>query len=417
MDFSELRYGLFLHYGLYSLLGRGEWVWNKEGIPRNEYVALKERFQAEAFNAPAICKLARQAGMRYIVLTTMHHDGFRLYPTSLSDFHVGNSPCQRDLVKELVDAARAEGLAIGLYHSLNNWHDRPDSVGALESQDNYEVFLEATMARLEELVRRYQPINVLWYDGWWPFNAEGWQAEQMNERMRKIQPDLIFNGRNGLPGDFATPEGHLSAPKPWRPWEACISLNDSWGHHSGDTNWKTPSDLIQMLATVARGRGNLLLNAPVLPDGSLPEPFQETTLKVGEWLRENGEAIFDVERFDIDLQHRADHRGDLSHHGIYTASGHNMYLILQKNPATAFALNGLETKVEQVTLCDGTPLPFQQQDRRLLLQEPVPERADGLPLVLRFSCTEEPRIYGTGGLRLPKVQHPRYDPVESDIAL
>ena len=222
--FTEARYGLFIHYGLYSLLGRGEWVLNREQIPLSEYRPLAASFTAEKFDAGAICNLAVRAGMRYVVLTTMHHEGYRLYPTALSEF------CsRRDLVGELVVAARARGLRVGLYHSLNNWSDQPDAVTALEDKRAYEAFIGKTHARLREIVTRYNPIDLLWYDGWWPFNAAGWRAEEMNKMVRAIQPHILFNGRNGLPGDFATPEGHLTAPRPWRPWEACLTLNDSWG--------------------------------------------------------------------------------------------------------------------------------------------------------------------------------------------
>ena len=110
------------------------------------------------------------------------------------------------------------------------------------------------------MVTKYNPIDIMWYDGWWPFNAEGWQGERMNVMVSEIQPHIIFNGRNGLPGDFGTPEGHISAPSPWRPWEACMTLNDHWGYHCGDNNWKSATDVIGMLTKVANGKGNLLLN-------------------------------------------------------------------------------------------------------------------------------------------------------------
>lgn len=218
--FVRARFGLFIHYGLYSLLGRGEWVRNREQIPPEEYTALANQFTAERFDADALADLAVRAGMRYVCFTTMHHDGFRLYDTRLSAFR-----SRRDLTGELVAACRRRGLRIALYHSLNNWHDQPDAVAALEDAASRETFLANTFARLRELVTRYNPIDVLWYDGWWPFDAQGWRATEMNEMVRRIQPHILFNGRNGLPGDFATPEGHLTAPRPWRPWEACIPHN------------------------------------------------------------------------------------------------------------------------------------------------------------------------------------------------
>jgi alpha-L-fucosidase len=198
--------------------------------------ALAQRFNPEQFDADALCDLAVAGGMRYVNLTTMHHEGFRLYDTELSDFN-SMAVCGRDLVEEFVTAARKRGLRIALYHSLNNWYDQPDACDALENENAYEAFLAATFSRLRELVTRFNPIDILWYDGWWPFTAERWRAEAMNAMVRKIQPHILFNGRNGLAGDFGTPEGHMSAPDPWRPWEACMTLNDHWGYHCGDDNW------------------------------------------------------------------------------------------------------------------------------------------------------------------------------------
>jgi alpha-L-fucosidase len=138
-------------------------------------------------------------------------------------------------------AARRHGLRIALYHSLNNWNDAPDAADALERPADRTRFIANTFARIRELVTRFNPIDVLWYDGWWPFDAQGWEAERTNAMVRDIQPHILFNGRNGLPGDFATPESHLGAPRPWRPWEGCLTLNNTWGYHAGDHDWKTPA--------------------------------------------------------------------------------------------------------------------------------------------------------------------------------
>ena len=165
--FGAARYGLFVHYGLYSGLGRGEWAFNREQVPRAEYRRLAQSFAPTAFDAGAICDLAVRAGMRYIVFTTMHHDGFRLYQTTLSDFNSVRA-CGRDLTAEMVAAAQARGLKIGLYHSLNNWMDEPDGAAALENAADYRSFIAATHTRIRELVTRYNPVDVLWYDGWWP---------------------------------------------------------------------------------------------------------------------------------------------------------------------------------------------------------------------------------------------------------
>jgi len=414
--FVAARYGLFVHWGLYSLLGRGEWVRNREGIPRRDYAALARRFRGERFNAEALCDLARAAGQRYVVFTTMHHDGFRLYHTELSSFCSTKTAAGRDFVAEVVAAARARGLRVGLYHSLNSWHDAPDAVAALERPRTRARFIDRTLARVEELVRRFPDVDLLWYDGWWPFDATGWRATEMNARIRAIAPHLLCNGRNGLPGDFATPEGHLSSPRPWRPWEGCLSLNESWGWHAGDRDWKSPAQVAGLLQRCAAGRGNLLLNVGPRGDGSLPAPAVRTLRAVGRWLTRCGEAIFETDAFTWDLQVQGDHRSDWSHHGPFTARGRHLYWHVSRWPGSELVLNGLETRVQEVLLLGSDRrLEFQQRGRRLVIRGAPEAAPDPVCPVLRLTCTRPPRLYLTAGMRVPRVPHPHYDPCPSDL--
>lgn len=416
--FENMRFGMFVHYGLYSLLQRGEWALNREQIPLDEYRRLAGKFTAEKFDAATICDLAARAGMRYIVFTTMHHDGFRLYNTTLSDFNAPASAAKRDLVGEIVAAARARGLRVGLYHSLNNWMDQPDAVAALEDKGAREVFLKNTFARIRELLTRYNPVDVLWYDGWWPFNAEGWRAEEMNAMARAIQPDILFNGRNGLPGDFATPEGHLGAPRPWRPWEACMTLNDSWGYHAGDHSWKTAPQIVDLLATCAQGRGNLLLNIGPRGDGSIPEESVRVLESVGEWLKRGGaEAIFDTDLFTFDLRERGNHRGDFCSHGPFTAKRNSLYFLARRWTGERLTLAGWECRVHGVTLLgENRSLRFKQEQGRVIVTGLPPEPPDSVCPVIRFDCDRPPVLYLTGGMRVPQAPHPHYDPCPSDMA-
>ncbi len=414
--FSELRYGLFMHYGLYSLLGRGEWALNREQIPVAEYKKLKDKFTAEKFDAEKICDLAVKAGMRYVNITTMHHDGFCLYDTKLTDFNSVNSPAKRDLVAETVAAARKRGLKIELYHSLNNWTEKPDAVDALESRKAYNKFIDNTFERILELVTMFNPIDVLWYDGWWPFDAKGWHAEEMNKMVRSIQPHIIFNGRNGLPGDFSTPEGHLGAPKPWRPWEACICLNNSWAHFINDNEWKNPSQVVDMLSTVARGEGNLLLDVGPLPDGSFPRQAIEILTKTGAWLRKHGECVYDTDLFTMDLHVREGHRADWNHFGPTTASGDNLYLFARRWPGKVLNFGGLQCKVKKVSLLGtGKTFNFRQDKNRVVVTGLPEKQPDPICPVIKFECDGPPVIYQTGGLRIPRVKHPHYDPCPSDL--
>jgi alpha-L-fucosidase len=412
--FTEARFGLFVHYGLYSLLGRGEWAMNRESIPRDEYRALARRFTAEAFDAEAICDLAVAAGMRYVVLTTMHHDGFRLYRSRLSDFSSWTS-CGRDLVAETVTAARRRGLRVGIYHSLNNWMDQPDAVDALEDRSAYERFIAATHARCVELAELF-PADVFWYDGWWPFDAAGWKAAQLNARIGAIQPDILFNPRNGLPGDFATPEGHMDAPQPWRPWEGCVSINTSWGYHAGDHEWKTPGQIVGLLAAAAAGLGNLLLNIGPLGDGSVPAEAVDRLRAVGAWLKTNGAAIFGTTHvWSMDLQTRGEHRGDWNSFGPCTVKGNDLFVLLRRYPGRDCALGGIEPRVLQAEILGHGPVPFEQRDGRVILRLPA-QPTDAICPVLRLGCSTVPSAYQTGGSRVPDVRHPHYDPCPSELA-
>lgn len=414
--FPSLRFGLFVHFGLYSQLGRGEWVMNREGMARSDYRKLADRFVPSHFDAEALAQRAVATGMRYLVFTTMHHDGFRLYHSELTDFCSTKAATGRDFTAEILAACRKYGLKVGLYHSLNNWMDQPDAVDALEDPAARVRFLDATHRRIEELVTRYQPIDILWYDGWWPFNAEGWEAERMNAMARRIQPHLLFNGRNGLPGDFATPEQHISPPHPWRPWEACVTLNDHWGYHAGDRNWKSPLDLIQLLAKTGQHRGNLLLNVGPDGEGCLPAECQALLEKVGRWVATNRESVFETDPWTIAPFHRGNHRGDWSDHGIFTARGNHLYLIVTSPPVGELALAGLEMRVEDVRVLGGSQLPFRQTGATLhVALDTLPPAGKDFPSVLRFTCDGPPGIYLTGGARTPSVTHPRYDPLPSDI--
>jgi alpha-L-fucosidase len=415
--FTDARYGMFIHFGLYSLLGRGEWVMNREKIAPEAYRELANQFTVEHYDADAICDLAVRAGMRYIVLTTMHHEGFRLYDTTLSPFSAKRSAAGRDLVRELVDAARRRGLRIGLYHSLNQWMDQPDAVAALEDRKAYDVFIWNTFVRLRELVTLFNPVDVMWYDGWWPFNAEGWRAEEMNAMIREIQPHILFNGRNGLPGDFATPEGHLGAPNPWRPWEACITMNDSWGFSRGDRNWKSPEQIVDMLATVAQGKGNLLLNVGPCGDGSLPLESVRVLETVGAWLQRCGESVFGTDLFTFDLQQQGDHRGDWAAQGPMTVKGDALYLLVRRWPGSTLTISGVQASVKNVTLLGANqPVTFSQQADKIVCTGLPDAAPDPVCPVLRFDCDRAPSVYLTGGMRVPNCPHPHYDPCPSDIA-
>ncbi len=416
-DFVGFRFGMFIHYGLYSKLERGEWAMNREKISSENLKRIAKDFSPDRFDADELCQLAQKAGMRYIVLTSMHHDGFRLYRSELSDF-TAPSVCGRDLCAELIASARQHGLAVGLYHSLNNWCERPDAVDALESKEAYEAFIKRTHKRVLELVKLYD-FDVLWYDGWWPFDGEGWQGEKLNAMCRELRPGLLFNPRNGAQGDFATPEQHLTAPHPWEPWEGCMTLNDTWGYHRGDNNWKSPKEVIKLLCKAAAGNGNLLLNIGPKGDGSIPHESVEILEQVGSWMNRCGECLRDNSVFTFELEQRNGHRGDWSHHGPMTTSGNNLYLVATNWPGNELVLSGLEAEIESVELLPtGDKVTFERLLPGVFRLYDLPDQPpDPLAAVIKMQCDREPVMYNCGGMRTPQVPHPPYDPLPSDVAL
>lgn len=417
--FVKSRYGLFVHYGLYSMLERGEWVLNRERIPLEEYKNLAKKFNPEKFDADYICSLAVKAGMKYITFTTMHHDGFCLYNTSLTGFNSVKA-CGRDLVAEVVKAARGKGLKVSLYHSLNNWTEKPDGADALESPEKYEKFIKNTHERIKELVTLFNPIDVLWYDGWWPFNAKGWKAEEMNSMVREIQPHIIFNGRNGLPGDFSTPEGHMSCPARWRPWEACMTLNDHWGYHRGDNNWKSSLAVIDLLSKAAAGKGNLLLNIGPRGNGEIPEESVRILEETGSWLKRCGESVFDTDLFVYGLEKREKgHAGDWSNTGNYTAKENALYLIVKYWTGKETTIAGLKCKVKKAFLLgtEKREIDFRQDSERVIISGLPEKDPDPVCSVIRLDCESAPEMYLTAGMRVPEAHHPPYDPCPSDIQL
>lgn len=416
--FKAARYGLFIQYGLYALLERGEWVLNREHIPIDEYKQLADRFTAEKLNFDELLRRAKNDwGMRYAVMTCKHHDGFCLYDSRLTDFTSTRTRCGRDLVREFVEACRKHGLRIALYHTLNDWTHTPGAVDALERpRDCYQPFIDFVHGQFREILTQYGRIDVLWYDGWWPFDGKGWQAKKLNALARKLQPGILVNGRCGIPGDFDTPEGHVAASPEGRLWEVYMNLNESGGYHKGDHHWKSPQDIAELLRQCAAGQGNLMLNLAPKGDGSIPQPWERCVETAGAWLKKNREAIFTGERFVCSLRQREGALGDWTHHGRFSGSGHAFYWHIRSWPGNPLRLAGVECKVMEVSeLSTGRQFAFRQEGNRVTV-EGVPERMDtSLPVVIRFKTKDKARIYNCGGYTVPRVKHWRYDPLPSEL--
>ncbi|WP_328323510.1 alpha-L-fucosidase [Kribbella sp. NBC_00382] len=314
--FRHDRFGMFVHWGLYALPARHEWVKNRERMTDAQYDRYFERFDPDLYDPREWAKSARRAGMRYVVLTTKHHDGFCLWDSALTEYKVTNTPYGRDLLQPFVEACRAEGLRVGFYHSLIDWHHPSFPIDAVHPQrDDEEAKAQAAgrdiaeyrkylHGQVRELLTDFGQIDYLFFDFsyagrpdmWGGKGAEDWGSEELLAMVRELQPDILVNDRTGLPGDFVTPEqyqpaGPMEGPDGPIAWEACQTLNGSWGYDRDNFDYKSPDLLVRMLIDGVAKDGNLLLN--VGPTGrGLIDPIAEATLAaIGDWVHLHERSI------------------------------------------------------------------------------------------------------------------------------
>jgi len=374
----EARFGMFIHFGLYSVLGRHEWAMEQEGIPISEYQQLAKQFNPQPHAARAWAKLAKTAGMKYMVMTTKHHEGFCLFNTKLTDYCAPKQAVGRDLVAEYVEAARSEGMRFGFYYSLMDWH-HPDGARCKTDEAARRRFVDYIHGQVRELCTNYGKIDVLWYDVNWPLTPEGWESVQMNQMVRKLQPDILINNRSGIPEDFQTPEQHIQAYDV--PWESCMTMNDSWGFQRADDNWKSPKTIVRNLLTCARDHGNYLLNIGPEGDGSIPEPSIEILTSVGRWMDQNNALIHHADRCQVKR----------SEFALFTRQGNTLFIHAYFWPGETLAVGGLQQKVLSAKLYpSGTPVRFEQEQFRVRFLGLPMFAPDPIATVLQVECDGEP---------------------------
>ncbi len=321
--FQEARFGMFIHWGLYSIPAAGEWIMTNRQMTVEEYKPYFAEFNPTKYNPRQWAKLAKKSGMKYAVMTAKHHDGFCLFDSAYTDYKSTNTKAGRDLIKEYIDAFRTEDIKIGLYYSLLDWHheDYPaygdrhhpmrNNTAFKNKIHNFDNYVKYFHNQVKELVTGYGKIDIMWFDfSYDNMTGEKWKATELVDMIRKYQPDIIIDNRlddkksikkanlSPYTGDFDSPEqiippkGVLNENRNPVPWEACITLNNNWGYASMDKDYKSSKQVVRSLVECVSKNGNMILNVGPNAKGEIPKESVAILEEVGEWLDDNGDSIY-----------------------------------------------------------------------------------------------------------------------------
>lgn len=360
--FAKTRFGMFIHWGLYSIPAIGEWTLLNQAVPFEQYKKLANKFTGSKFNAKEWIRIAKEAGAEYVVFTTRHHDGYCLYDSKISDFTSIKTAAKRDFVAEYVEAAREAGLRVGLYYSLADWRYPTHSHQQL-IPENMEFLIKYTHEQVRELLTGYGQIDMLWFDGPFGYDERGitwdiewpqWDGERLLAMARELQPGIVINDRARIPGDYTTPEQHIKPAEQGRLWEACMTLNENWGYHKGDNRWKPTWQLIDNLVRCASFGGAYLLNIGPKADGTVPAPSVKRMKEIGQWLAAHGEAIYGTQRSDL--------RQDMVSFKLFTRKGNFVYMFEPCWTGKTSRIRNFDHEVVSATLLkSGRPVKFRQE--------------------------------------------------------
>ncbi|MEM6551386.1 MAG: alpha-L-fucosidase [Planctomycetota bacterium] len=421
--FRAARYGLFIHWGPYAALGFGEQGMLREHMDQREYERRACAWNPAHFDAKAWADTAVRGGFKYAVFTAVHHDGYCNWDTDLTDFSSMKQAPKRDFVAEYVEAFREAGLKVGLYFSLGDlripgyWSD---STG---DPPDWVAYRDYTHHRLRELLSRYGTIDIAWFDGAWPHNANAWQSKKILEICHELQPHIITNnrldaespysaaqgamempGESSTLGDYGTPEHHTT-PDPNRFWESCqVSTSRLWGFTPGE-HWRPTWDLLDNLCVCASKGGNLLMNVGPDGEGRIPPEFAERSDAIGRWLAANGEAVYGPGAGDIT---------EFISRGYQTVRDGKLYLILryESQPPTV-RVYGLASRVLKARLLGSdVELGVEQRDAELHITGVPAAGTHGLPLypVIELTCDGDPTATDFGKQRIWSGDPRRYRP-------
>jgi alpha-L-fucosidase len=365
---TDARFGMFIHWGIYALPARHEWVKNQERLTTAQYQKYFDNFNPDLYKPREWAKMAKDAGMKYVVITSKHHDGFCLFESKFTDYHAGKTPYGKDLLKDFVDAYRAEGLGVGFYYSIIDWHhphftiDRvhPQRAGSKEEYDRLNkgkdmaVYRQYLKDQVREILTKYGKIDILWLDYSYPGeNGKGrddWGSVELLKMVRELQPGIIVNDRLDLkdvPGgwDFTTPEQFKVQSWPEVngkriPWETCQTFSGSWGYYRDEHTWKDAKQLLVLLIESVSKGGNLLLNVGPTGRGTFDYRAVEALENMGEWMKYNNRSVYNCTQAPENFQ--------VPEHSLLTFNPetNRLYIHLLDYPLTNFRLPGMKGKVK-----------------------------------------------------------------------
>ena len=378
---SDARFGLCIHWGLYSLLERGEWIMHRERIPKDEYAKLADSFKPSKFDAGEWAALAKDAGMKYIRMVTRQHDGFSLWDSKVSDFTSVKKAAGRDFVREVVDAFRKEGMKIGFYYSLMDWRYAAYWRGKKKDPAAWAEYKDYVHAQVRELMTEYGRIDALWWDAAIPHSDEDWEWKKLNNMCRRLQKNIVISDE-----DFATCEGgtiHTDGQ-----WEVHEVIAEAWsGYHKGVKTLKSAEQIIHHLVRyivgVGNGPGNFTINVGPKGDGSIAAPQVKILREVGEWLCRNGESIYGAGSAPFFPLHLG---------GGATIKGNNAYIHVMFWPGKEMCIAGIKNKLLKAKfLATGEQLKFEQDKDRIFIRN-LPSRApDPIDTVIALKLDGEPK--------------------------
>jgi len=414
--FVQDRFGLFVHWGMYSVLGRGEQIMSRDLIPTNEYDPVAARFNPEPDWAEKLADNAVRAGARYVVLTTRHHDGYCLFKTATQPFNAAETGPKRDLISEYVTALRNAGLKIGFYYSLMNWR-WPGFWDADGHPEDLPAMVDEAHAQVDELMSNYGQVDILWYDGgavpgqrtpgqWGgrPIDqtrGEFWRAEKLNALVRHRQPRIIINNRSDESGDFGTPEQRVSTQGEGRAWETCMTINPApgWGYLAHCSVNKTAAEVLYHLLDAVRLGGNFLFN--VGPDARGYVDGREAAVleQIGRWFAKHGEAVYGTAPAEI-YNLKAGHvQGAMYHYGMWTCRGNSAYFSMFRYPGSELVISKIAPKpTSAVLLTTGKKLALEPLSNSRTLVSGLPETPpDPLAPVIKVEFEHPPKAIETPG--------------------